>query len=186
MSKIYRAKIEDIVVIEPKVIFDSRGYFLESFRNSMLEDIGYNVTFVQDNQVKSSKGALRGLHYQLKSPQGKLVWVSEGKVLDIAVDVRPASPTFSKWFGAILDNENHTRIYIPPGFAHGYYVISEKSTFHYKCTNYYDPSDEFGISWDDPLVNIDWPEGNKNISKKDLDLPYLSKVNPEKLPGYNI
>ena len=136
MSKVYRSKMKDIVVIEPKVIHDSRGYFLESFRNSMLENIGYKVTFVQENQVKSSKGTLRGLHYQLKSPQGKLVWVSQGKVLDIAVDIRPASSTFSKWFAAILDNENHTRMYIPPGFAHGYYVISEKSIFPYKCTYY--------------------------------------------------
>ncbi len=182
MSKVYRSTIKDIVVIEPKVIHDSRGYFLESFRNSMLENIGYKVTFVQENQVKSSKGALRGLHYQLKSPQGKLVWVSQGKVLDIAVDIRPASSTFSKWFATILDDENHIRLYIPPGFAHGYYVISEKSTFHYKCTNYYDPSDEFGVSWDDPSLNIDWPEGKKNISKKDLDLPFLSKVNPNNLP----
>ena len=182
MSTVYRAPIEDIVVIEPKVIHDSRGYFLESFRNSMLENIGYEVTFVQDNQVKSTKGALRGLHYQLKSPQGKLVWVSQGKVLDIAVDVRPTSPTFSKWFGKILDNENHTRMYIPPGFAHGYYVISEKSTFHYKCTNYYDSSDEFGISWDDPLLDIKLPEGKKNISNKDLDLPFLSNVNSKNLP----
>ena len=182
MTKVYRSTIKDIVVIEPKVIHDSRGYFLESFRNSMLENIGYKVTFVQENQVKSSKGALRGLHYQLKSPQGKLVWVSQGKVLDIAVDIRPASSTFSKWFATILDDENHIRLYIPPGFAHGYYVISEKSTFHYKCTNYYDPSDEFGVSWDDPSLNIDWPEGKKNISKKDLDLPFLSKVNPNNLP----
>ena len=182
MTKVYRSTIKDIVVIEPKVFHDSRGYFLESFRNSMLENIGYKVTFVQENQVKSSKGALRGLHYQLKSPQGKLVWVSQGKVLDIAVDIRPASSTFSKWFATILDDENHIRLYIPPGFAHGYYVISEKSTFHYKCTNYYDPSDEFGVSWDDPSLNIDWPEGKKNISKKDLDLPFLSKVNPNNLP----
>ena len=182
MTKVYRSKIKDIIVIKPRVFHDSRGYFLESFRNSMLENIGYKVSFVQENQVKSFKGALRGLHYQLKSPQGKLVWVSQGKVLDIAVDVRPASPTFSKWFASILDDENHTRLYIPPGFAHGYYVISEKSTFHYKCTNYYDPKDEFGISWDDPLLNIDWPKGIKNISKKDLNLPFLSNINSKNLP----
>ena len=186
MTKVYRSIIEDIVVIEPKVFHDLRGYFFESFRNSMLESIGCKVNFVQENQVRSYKGALRGLHYQLKSPQGKLVWVSQGKVLDVAVDVRPASPTFSKWFAATLDDENHTRLYIPPGFAHGYYVISDKSTFHYKCTNYYDPSDEFGISWDDPLLNIDWPEGKKNISKKDLDLPFLSNVNSKNLPKYNL
>ena len=182
MTKVYRSTIEDIVVIEPKVFHDSRGYFLESFRNSLLEDIGYKVSFVQENQVKSYKGTLRGLHYQLKSPQGKLVWVSQGSVLDIAVDIRLNSPTFSKCFSIILDNKKHTRVYIPPGFAHGYYVISEKSTFHYKCTNYYDPSDEFGISWDDPLLDINWPEGKKNISKKDLDLPFLSNVKSKNLP----
>ena len=182
MSKVYLSKIEDIVIIEPKVIRDSRGYFLESFRNSMLEDIGTQATFVQENQVKSYKGALRGLHYQLKSPQGKLVWVSQGSVLDVAVDIRLNSPTFSKWFSVVLDDIKHTRIYIPPGFAHGYYVISEKSTFHYKCTNYYDPSDEFGISWDDPLLDINWPEGKRNISKKDSGLPFLSDVNSKNLP----
>ena len=182
MTKVYRSTIEDIVVMEPKVFHDSRGYFLESFRNSLLEDIGYKVSFVQENQVKSHKGALRGLHYQLKSPQGKLVWVSHGSVLDVAVDIRINSPTFSKWFSILLDDKKHTRIYIPPGFAHGYYVISDKSTFHYKCTNYYDPNDEFGISWDDPLLDINWPEGKKNISKKDLDLPFLSNVNSKNLP----
>ena len=185
MTKVYRSTIEDIVVIEPKVFHDSRGYFLESFRNSLLEDIGYKVSFVQENQVKSHKGALRGLHYQLKSPQGKLVWVSHGSVLDVAVDIRLNSPTFSKWFSILLDDKKHTRIYIPPGFAHGYYVISEKSTFHYKCTNYYDPNDEFGISWDDPLLDINLPEGKKNISKKDLDLPFLSNVLSKNLPKYN-
>ena len=112
MSKVYLSKIEDIVIIEPKVIRDSRGYFLESFRNSMLEDIGTQATFVQENQVKSYKGALRGLHYQLKSPQGKLVWVSQGSVLDVAVDIRLNSPTFSKWFSVVLDDKKHTRIYI--------------------------------------------------------------------------
>ena len=129
MTKVYRSTIEDIVVIEPKVFHDSRGYFLESFRNSLLEDIGYKVSFVQENQVKSYKGALRGLHYQLKFPQGKLVWVSQGSVLDIAVDIRLNSPTFSKCFSIILDDKKHTRVYIPPGFAHGYYVISEKLHF---------------------------------------------------------
>jgi len=182
MSKVYRSKIKDIVVIEPKVIHDSRGYFLESFRSSSLQDVGYDAKFIQDNQVKSKKGALRGLHYQLKSPQGKLVWVSQGAVLDVAVDIRLNSPTFSKWFSVVLDDIKHTRIYIPPGFAHGYYVISEKSIFHYKCTNYYDPSDEFGISWDDPLLDINWPEGKRNISKKDSGLPFLSDVNSKNLP----
>ena len=182
MTKVYRAPIEDILIINPKINNDARGYFLESCRDSIFEQLGYSIRFVQDNQVKSSKGALRGLHYQLNSPQGKLVWVSQGSVLDIAVDIRTNSPTFSKYFSKILDDENHTRLYIPPGFAHGYYVISEKSIFHYKCTNYYDPDDEFGILWNDPLLRIDWPEGKKNISKKDLDLPLLSKVNPKNLP----
>ena len=185
MNKVFRAAIKDIIIIKPNVINDSRGYFLESFRNSFLQGVGCDTNFIQDNQVRSHKGALRGLHYQLKSPQGKLVWVSQGSVLDVAVDIRLNSPTFSKWFSIVLDDIKHTRIYIPPGFAHGYYVISEKSTFHYKCTNYYDPSDEFGISWDDPLLDINWPEGKKNISKKDLALPFLSNVNSKNLPKWN-
>ena len=182
MIKVYQSPIKDIVVIEPEVIHDSRGYFIESFRHSMLSDIGYNVKFVQDNQVKSFKGALRGLHYQLKSPQGKLVWVSQGSVFDVAVDLRPNSSTFSKWFSTVLDDKKHLRLYIPPGFSHGYYVLSDKSVFHYKCTNYYDSADEFGISWDDPKLNIEWPDGIKKISGKDLNWPFLSEIDKKSLP----
>ena len=185
MTKVYRSTIEDIVVIQPKVFHDSRGYFLESFRNSLLEDIGYKVSFVQENQVKSHKGALRGLHYQLKSPQGKLVWVSHGSVLDVAVDIRLNSPTFSKWFSILLDDKKHTRIYIPPGFAHGYYVLSKSSVLHYKCTSYYDSNDEYGIYWDDPNLCINWPDGEKIVSKKDSVLQLLSKIDKKNLPKYN-
>ena len=185
MSKVYLSTIKDIVVIEPKVIHDSRGYFLESFRDSFLRDVGYDAKFIQDNQVKSKKGALRGLHYQLKFPQGKLVWVSQGAVLDVAVDIRLNSPTFSKWFSIVLDDKKHVRVYIPPGFAHGYYVLSQSSVFHYKCTNYYDSNDENGIYWNDPDVSINWPDGEKIISKKDSHLKYLSKIDKKSLPKYN-
>lgn len=185
MSKIYSADIKDIIIMKPNVINDSRGYFLESFRNSFLQEINCSTKFIQDNQVKSHKGALRGLHYQLKSPQGKLVWVSQGSVLDVAVDIRLNSPTFSKWFSIVLDDIKHLRIYIPPGFAHGYYVLSESSVFHYKCTSYYDSRDEYGIFWNDPDLSINWPDGEKILSKKDSDLQFLSKIDKKNLPKYN-
>ena len=182
MIQVCRAPIEDILIINPKINNDSRGYFLESYKDSIFEQLGYSIRFVQDNQVKSFKGALRGLHYQLNSPQGKLVWVSQGSVLDVAVDIRTNSSTFSKYFSKILDDKNHTRLYIPPGFAHGYLVLSETSIFHYKCTNYYDPKDEYGILWEDPTVGIEWPDNKKKISKKDLDLPFLDNVKQIYLP----
>ena len=185
MSKVFCAEIKDIIIMKPKVINDSRGYFLESFRNSFLQGVGCDTKFIQDNQVKSHKGALRGLHYQLKYPQGKLVWVSQGSVLDVAVDIRLNSPTFSKWFSIVLDDKKHTRVYIPPGFAHGYYVLSDSSVFHYKCTSYYDSNDEYGIYWDDPNLCINWPDGEKIVSKKDSDLELLSKINKKNLPKYN-
>ncbi len=185
MSKVFCATIKDIIIMKPNAVYDNRGYFLESFRNSFLEDFGCYAKFIQDNQVKSNKGALRGLHYQLKSPQGKLVWVSQGSVLDVAVDIRLNSPTFSKWFSIVLDDIKHTRVYIPPGFAHGYYVLSQSSVFHYKCTNYYDSNDEYGIYWNDPDVSINWPDGEKIISKKDSNFKYLSRIDKKNLPKYN-
>ena len=173
MSKVYLSKIEDIVIIEPKVIRDSRGYFLESFRNSMLEDIGTQATFVQENQVKSYKGALRGLHYQLQKPQGKLVQVVSGAIMDVAVDIRVNSPDFGKSVIINLDSKLHNMVFIPEGFAHGYLVIEQDTIVQYKCTNYYDPNSEFGIIWNDKDLSIDWGVPNPVVSEKDSKLPKL-------------
>ena len=134
----------------------------------------------KENQTKSNKGTLRGLHYQLRYPQGKLVRVSLGEVYDVAVDVRLNSPTFGKYYGTILSDDNHLQLYVPPGFAHGYIVRSETAIFQYKCTEVYHPEDEYGIKWDDPNISIDWKKSNPIISSRDKELPYLS--NQKNLP----
>ena len=147
-----------------------------------IKKIDLSGKFCQDNQTKSKKGTLRGLHYQLKYPQGKLVRVSFGKVYDVAVDLRKNSPTFGKYYGTILSDNNHLQMYVPPGFAHGYYVISEIAIFQYKCTEIYHPEDEYGIVWNDPQVSIDWNITDPNISNRDKELPLLS--NQKHLPIY--
>ena len=177
---IKKTKFKDLVIHINKPYRDKRGYLKE-----LLSENKIKKKFVVSILSFSKKNVLRGLHFQTKNPQGKYVTVIKGKIFDVAVDLRKNSKTFGKHFSCILSEFNYKSIYIPPGFAHGYYVISEKSIFHYKCTNYYDPNDEYGIAWDDPLLNIDWPEGEKNISKKDLDLPFLSKINSKNLPKYN-
>ena len=171
--------------IQPEVYKDNRGYFFESFKKNEFIEHNLEVNFVQDNQAESSKGVLRGLHYQLNNPQGKLVWVTLGKVFDVAVDIRRRSPTFGKAVTTILDDESHMRFYVPPGFAHGYYVLSEKAIFSYKCTNFYYPEDDYGIKWDDPLIKIEWGEGDKIISKKDASLPNLNEINEDILPIFS-
>ncbi len=153
-----RTEIPDVLLLEPRVFGDSRGFFVETFRQSWLEEAGLDLRFVQDNQSRSSRGVLRGLHYQLQQPQGKLVRVAQGRVFDVAVDVRLGSPTFGRWTGAVLDDENHRQLYIPPGLAHGFVVLSETAEFLYKCTNYYHPPSENGILWNDPDIGIEWPE----------------------------
>ena len=150
--------------------------------NNLIEKINYNLVIIRDNQTKSKKGTLRGLHYQLKYPQGKLVRVSLGKVYDVAVDLRKNSPTFGKYYGTILSDKNHLQMYVPPGFAHGYCVISEIAIFQYKCTEIYHPEDEYGIVWNDPQVSIDWNITYPNISNRDKELPLLS--NQKHLPIY--
>lgn len=149
--------IPDVVLLTPQVFGDERGFFMETFRQSEFEEHCGNYQFVQDNHSKSSKGILRGLHYQHKQPQGKLVRVTQGKVFDVAVDMRKSSPTFGKWVGVILSEENKQLLWVPPGFAHGFYVMSESTEFQYKCTDYYAPDDEVSIRWDDPSLNISWP-----------------------------
>ncbi|WP_366552616.1 dTDP-4-dehydrorhamnose 3,5-epimerase [Aquibaculum sediminis] len=149
--------IPDVVLLTPKVFGDERGFFMETFRQADFEAHCGAYTFVQDNHSLSAHGILRGLHYQLEKPQGKLVRVTRGEVFDVAVDLRRPSPTFGRWVGATLSAENKQQIWVPPGFAHAFYVTSEEAEFQYKCTDYYNPGDEYCIRWDDPDLAIAWP-----------------------------
>lgn len=149
--------IPEVILMEPKVLGDHRGFFMETFREIEFHKQAGPVSFVQDNHSKSGKGILRGLHYQVKNTQGKLVKVISGQVFDVAVDIRKSSPYFGQWAGAILSEENKRMLWIPPGFAHGFYVIGKEAQFTYKCTDYYAPEHERVIVWNDPNINIDWP-----------------------------
>lgn len=164
-----RLSIPDVVLIEPKVFGDARGFFFESFnQRSFYEATGTDYQFVQDNHSRSSKGVLRGLHYQIQQPQGKLVRVVQGAVFDVAVDLRKSSPTFGRWVGVELSDENHRQLWVPPGFAHGFVVLSERADFLYKTTDYYAPEHERCLLWSDPVVGICWPsQGEFSLSNKD-------------------
>lgn len=183
--KAIQTTLPGVTIFEPHVYGDNRGFFLESFRSDILGAAGITDTFVQDNHSRSKKGVLRGLHYQLKNPQGKLVRVSNGRVFDVAVDVRPGSPTFGRWHGAILDDESMRLMYIPPNFAHGFLVLSETADFLYKCTEYYHPESEQGILWNDPDIGINWPDIEVSLSDKDLHNPLLKDQKVEHLPKYH-
>ncbi|MGA4494167.1 dTDP-4-dehydrorhamnose 3,5-epimerase [Vreelandella venusta] len=161
--------IPDVVLITPQVFGDERGFFMETFRQSEFEHHCGRYTFVQDNHSKSTHGILRGLHYQHQQPQGKLVRVTQGEVFDVAVDMRQSSPTYGQWVGATLSEQNKQMLWVPPGFAHGFYVTSETAEFQYKCTDYYAPGDEVSILWNDPQLAIQWPtQGQKpRLSAKD-------------------
>lgn len=178
--KVTEAPIKGLYIIEPTVHGDSRGYFMETYNYNDMKEAGLDMVFVQDNQSKSTKGVLRGLHYQINHPQGKLVRVIKGRVFDVAVDIRPASPTYSKWFGAELTEENKKQFYISPGFAHGFLVLSDEAEFCYKCTDFYHPDDEGGIMWDDPTINIRWPEiiGDRMTDGTSLILSEKDKKHP--------
>ena len=166
--KVTRNEIEGLAVIEPTVFRDARGYFVETYNENDMKEAGLDLRFVQDNQSMSSKGVLRGLHFQKQYPQGKLVRVLQGRVFDVAVDLRANSPTFGKWFGVELSDENMKQFYIPEGFAHGFYVLSDTAVFAYKCTDFYHPGDEGGMKWDDPEIGIEWPlDGEPLLSEKD-------------------
>ena len=177
-----------VIVIEPKVYVDKRGFFLETFREDVLLQAGINAHFVQDNHTRSSQGVLRGLHYQMTQTQGKLVRVATGSVFDVVVDVRSGSPTFGQWFGTEFNEENIKMIFVPPGFAHGFVVLSETADFIYKCTDYYHPESEQGIAWDDPDLNIDWSIAEIaekiSLSDKDKQNVKLKDQPAEKLPAY--
>lgn len=155
--KVTACDIEGLYVIEPTVFGDERGYFMETYNQKDMADAGLHMTFVQDNQSMSTKGVLRGLHFQKQYPQGKLVRVIKGEVFDVAVDLREGSSTYGKWHAETLSEENKKQFYIPEGFAHGFYVLSRTAEFCYKCTDFYHPGDEGGIKWDDPDIGIDWP-----------------------------
>ena len=156
--KIIETGIKDLLVIEPELFTDKRGYFFESYNKKDFEEAGLHYDFVQDNQSKSSKGVLRGLHFQINHPQSKLVRVLEGDVFDVAVDLRRESPTYGKWFGTVLSAENNKQLLIPRGFAHGFLVLSDTAVFCYKCDDFYHANDEGGLAWNDPEIGIEWPE----------------------------
>lgn len=169
--KIAETALDGVLVIEPKVFGDARGFFYESFNEKAFNALaGVGAVFVQDNHSRSSRGVLRGLHYQVQQPQGKLVRVVRGAVFDVAVDIRRSSPTFGQWIGVELTEENHRQVWVPPGFAHGFVVLSEFADFLYKTTSYYAPQHERCIAWDDPTIGIDWPAsvGKPILSAKDL------------------
>ena len=155
--KFVETGIEGMVIVEPTVFGDARGYFMETYNYNDFKEAGLDMTFVQDNQSRSKRGVLRGLHFQKTHPQGKLVRVISGEVFDVGVDLRPGSSTFGKWFGVTLSAENKRQFYVPEGFAHGFLVLSETAEFVYKCTRFYDPSDEGGLRWDDPDIGVEWP-----------------------------
>lgn len=172
--KIITTALPEVKIIEPQAFADERGFILESFQLERYKEVGIKLPFVQDNLSHSKRGVLRGLHYQLKHPQGKLITVNHGKIFDVAVDIRRNSPTFGNWVGAILSAENHHQLYLPPGFAHGFYVLSKEADVLYKCTDYYDPNDEHGIIWNDNTIGIEWPlKGDPILSAKDKVLPEL-------------
>ena len=165
--KVTECEIEGLKVIEPSVFGDSRGYFMETYNKNDMLEAGIDIEFVQDNQSSSSKGVLRGLHFQINYPQDKLVRVVSGEVFDVAVDIREGSKTFGKWFGVVLSAENKKQFLIPKGFAHGFIVLSENAEFCYKCSDFYHPGDEGGLKFDDEEINITWPMP-ENMTKEDL------------------
>ena len=177
MIKITKTPIEDLLIVEPQVYGDERGYFFEVYKKSDFTKEGLNYNFVQENQSKSKKGVLRGLHFQKTYPQAKLVRVLDGEVFDVAVDLRNNSKTYGKWFGLILSGENKKMFIIPKGFAHGFLVVSDMATFEYKCDEFYHPEDEGGIIWNDPDINVEWPEiPNIILSEKDKNNPKFRDI----------
>ena len=167
--KVIDTKIPDVKLLEPQVFGDERGFFMETFRDEWFKQNVANRTFVQENHSKSVKGVLRGLHYQTENTQGKLVRVVSGAVFDVAVDMREKSPTFGQWVGEILSAENKRQLWVPEGFAHGFYVLTAEAEFVYKCTDYYNPKAEHSLIWNDETVGIEWPlDGEPSLSAKDL------------------
>jgi len=182
--KITKTPLPGVLLLEPKLHGDSRGFFLETYREDTLKALGISQQFVQDNHSRSTRGVLRGLHYQLIQPQGKLVRAASGAVFDVVVDVRKGSPTFGQWHGSILDEKNMRMMYIPQGFAHGFVVLSDVADFIYKCTDYYHPQSEQGILWNDPDIGIEWPITDVQLSERDSNNPLLQDQPEQLLPRY--
>lgn len=183
--KVIETRLPGVLILEPEVYRDERGFLLETFRDSWREALGISTVFVQENQSRSHRGVLRGLHYQLVNPQGKLVRTAQGVVFDVAVDVRRGSPHFGQWLGVELDDVAHRQLWIPPGFAHGFCVLSATADVAYRCTQYYHAASNTGIAWDDPAIGIAWPAGGPwQLSAKDQRLPTLAAQPPAQLPLY--
>ena len=181
--RVSETSLPGVLLIEPKVFGDARGFFLETWNRERYLSAGFpDVAFVQDNFSHSRQGTLRGLHFQRQHPQGKLVHVVRGAIFDVVVDIRTGSGTFGKWHGVELNAENHRQLWVPPGFAHGFCVLSEEADFCYKCTDFYHPEDEGGILWSDPDIGIAWPVSDPVLSEKDRRYPQLAELLPQDLP----
>ncbi len=183
--KIIETSIPDVKLIKPRRFDDERGFFQQTYHQKQYQDAGIPAVFVQDNWSHSSKGVLRGLHYQLKHPQSKLVSVIRGEVFDIAVDIRQGSPTFGKWVGEVLSAGNGHQLYVPEGFAHGFCILSDTADVMYKCSDFYIPEDEYGLRWNDPDLGIEWPDLDFLVSEKDQQAPKMNAVNETHFPDFN-
>jgi dTDP-4-dehydrorhamnose 3,5-epimerase len=181
----HSSNLGEVILVEPQVFEDDRGFFLETYHQTRYGEKGIDRPFVQDNHSHSRKGSVRGLHYQLEHPQGKLVYAVTGRIFDVVLDIRHGSPSFGNWCGAHLSAENKHQIYIPPGFAHGFSVLSDRADVIYKCTDFYTPGDEYGVLWNDPDLEIDWGVENPILSPKDLENSPLSRIPRDLLPVYD-
>ena len=183
-QKFNKTSFPGVILIKPDVFSDPRGFFIEVYHKRKYSEEGIDKSFVQDNYSNSKQHVLRGLHYQLKNPQGKIVYVIRGEIFDVAVDIRRGSPTFGKWTSFYLSSENCHQVFVPEGFAHGFCVLSESADVIYKCTNFYTPGDDLGILWSDQDIEIDWPVKAPFLSDKDLKNPKLSELSKDLLPAY--
>jgi len=182
--EVFETELPGVMILEPKVFGDARGFFLETWNQERYREAGIPAEFVQDNLSFSGKGTLRGLHFQNPNAQGKLVQVLQGEVYDVAVDIRQGSPTFGKWVGVLLSAENRRQVFVPAGFAHGFCVTSDNALFSYKCTDFYNPKAEVSILWNDPDIGIDWPVTEPELSEKDRLAGRLSQLPEDRLPSY--
>jgi dTDP-4-dehydrorhamnose 3,5-epimerase len=181
--KVTHAPLPGLTIIEPDVYRDSRGFFLETYHQRRYSEAGIDTVFVQDNYSRSCRDTIRGLHMQVRSPQAKLVRVVAGAIFDVAVDVRLGSPTFGRWFGVTLSSDNFTQLFIPPGFAHGFAVVSDYAEIEYKCSAFYDPADEIAVRWNDPAIGIEWPVLTPTLSARDAAASPLTELR-DRLPRY--
>lgn len=186
MITITKTELPGVIILKNREFIDDRGFFMETFNQQRFAELGLQATFVQDNQSRSSKNVIRGLHYQFPQWQGKLMRVLRGAIYDVAVDIRPDSPTFKKWVGVELNDENRLQLYIPPGFAHGFATLSDIADISYKCTTSYNAQDDAGILWNDPEIGINWPIDQPLISEKDAKAPKLSALEMSKFKASDV